>query len=170
MALRSLSSGISCFPRRPASFSLPPQQCRRFQIRNQSRYPYPRGRPQYNRFSRAQNIKILWQNSPVFRYGVGATGAGMVGFVGYNIETVPVSGRRRFNWVNPEYEEQMALEQYQQVIRQYQTQILPPSHPATRLVQKVLERLIPSTGLDGQNWEVNVIDDNQQMNAFVIPG
>ena len=101
---------------------------------------------------------------------MGAAGTGAVGFVGYNLETVPVSGRRRFNWVNPEYEAQMGLQQYQQVVRQYQGQILPPSHPATRLVQKVLERLIPSTSLNGQNWEVNVIDDNQQMNAFVIPG
>ena len=101
---------------------------------------------------------------------MGAAGTGAVGFVGYNIEQVPVSGRRRFNWVSSEYEEQLGLEQYQQVLQQYRGQILPPSHPAVRMVHRVLDRLIPSTGLDGQKWEINVIADDQQMNAFVIPG
>lgn len=94
----------------------------------------------------------------------------MVGFVGYNIETVPVSGRKRFNWVKSEYEEQMGMEQYKQVKQEFRGRILPEWHPQTRLVQRVLDRLIPSSGLEGQKWEVNVIDDKEQMNAFVIPG
>lgn len=94
----------------------------------------------------------------------------MVGFVGYNLETVPVSGRKRFNWVTPEYEEQMGMEQYKQVMREFGSQILPEWHPRTKYIQRVLDRLIPSSGLEGQKWEVNVIDDPKQMNAFVIPG
>ena len=38
------------------------------------------------------------------------------------------------------------------------------------MVNKVLERLIPAAGLEGQNWEVRVIDDPEQKNAFVLPG
>lgn len=38
------------------------------------------------------------------------------------------------------------------------------------MVNKVLARLIPAAGLEGQNWEVKVIDAPEQMNAFVLPG
>ncbi|MCJ1392630.1 hypothetical protein MMC18_005500 [Xylographa bjoerkii] len=38
------------------------------------------------------------------------------------------------------------------------------------MVHRVLNRLIPASGLEGQEWEVHVIDDKEQMNAFVIPG
>lgn len=38
-----------------------------------------------------------------------------------------------------------------------------------RKVRRVLERLIPASGLTDQNWEIHVIDDPQK-NAFVIPG
>jgi predicted Zn-dependent protease len=60
---------------------------------------------------------------------------------------------------------------YQQVIEQYQGRILPQSHPQHKLVQRVLDRLIPHSGLPAEtnNWEVHVIKDEQK-NAFVIPG
>lgn len=171
---RPSSSGLSNLRRRPATVFLRPSQPPPLQARFESRYPYPGGRPQpksqYNRFSRPQSIKYLWQTSQAFRYGVGAAGTGAVGFIGYNMENVPVSGRRRFNWVSPEYEEQMGQRTYQQIMQEYRGRILPEYHPATRMVQRVLERLIPASGVAGQDWEVNVIDDNSQMNAFVIPG
>ena len=176
MSLRTvpLPSAMFHLPKRPTSFSPRLLRHQSSPVRYQSRSPWPgsgyRQQNQYNRFSRAQTIKYLWQNSPGFRYGVGAAGTGVVGFVGYNIESVPVSNRKRFNWVNPEYEEQMGMEQYKQVMQEFRDQILPQWHPNTRLVQSVLDRLIPASGLKGQKWEVNVIDDKEQMNAFVIPG
>jgi len=141
------------------------------QARHQSQFPFAgRERTQYKRFSRTQSIKYLWQSSPAFRYGIGATGAGAVGFIGYNIETVPVSGRRRFNWVSPAQEEEMGKQQYGQIIQEFQGKILSRWHPHTMMVHRVLNRLIPASGLAGQEWEVHVIDDKEQMNAFVIPG
>ena len=158
-------------PKRPASFPPGILRPRASPLRFQSRSPWSRRQQtKYNRFSRAQTIKYLWQNTKGFRYGVGAVGTGTVGFVGYNIETVPVSGRKRFNWVNPVYEQQMGMAQYKQVMQEYRGRILPDWHPNVRLVRRVLARLIPASGLEGQNWEVHVIDDKQQMNAFVIPG
>ena len=61
--------------------------------RHQSGFQFPGGqqRPKYNRFSRAHQVQYLWYNSPAFRYGTGALGVGAVGFVGYNLERVPVS-------------------------------------------------------------------------------
>jgi len=166
-----IPSAMFHIPKRPVSILPGILRPRAQPVRFQSRSSWPgRQQTQYNRFSRAHTIKHLWQHSKGFRYGVGAAGTGAVGFVGYNIETVPVSGRKRFNWVNPESEEQMGMEQYNQVIQEFRSKILPQWHPDVKLVQRVLDRLIPSSGLEGQQWEVNVIDDKEQMNAFVIPG
>ena len=87
-----------------------------------------------------------------------------------NLETVPITGRRRFNVLSPETEKQMAGD-YKDILRQFQGKVLPENHPYTQLVAKVVERLLPSTGgLAGEEWRVFVIDDPQQKNAFVIPG
>ncbi len=59
---------------------------------------------------------------------------------------------------------------YEQVLGEFGDRVLPASHPHVRMVQRVLDRLIPAAGLTGQEWEVHVIDDAGQMNAFVIPG
>ena len=87
-----------------------------------------------------------------------------------NLERVPVSGRLRFNCVSEGYEEQAAEQQFQMVMQEFQGRVLSPNHPSSRLVNRVLERLIPASGLDGQKWEVRVIDDPEQKNAFVMPG
>lgn len=65
---------------------------RRFQQprRAQSQIGYGRRRPQYNRFSRAQQIYGLWKTSPTFRLGIGAVGVGAGTFFVYNLEEVPV--------------------------------------------------------------------------------
>ncbi|MCJ1438896.1 hypothetical protein MMC27_008286 [Xylographa pallens] len=160
-----------CHVKRPLDPSRPPLQNNILQARHQSQNPFAgRERTQYKRFNRTQSIRYLWQSSPAFRYGIGASGVGTVGFIGYNIETVPVSGRRRFNWVSPAQEEEMGKQQYEQVLQEFQRQLLPRWHPQTMMVHRVLERLIPASGLEGQAWEVHVIDDEEQMNAFVIPG
>ena len=55
-------------------------------------------------------------------------------------------------------------------MQEYRGRILPSSHPDSKLVQKVMKRLIPASGLEGQEWEIYVINDKKTMNAFVIPG
>ena len=57
----------------------------------------------------------------------------------------------------------------QGIMREFGPNILPPDHPDTRLVNKVLDRLIPAAGLERQKWEVKVIDA-PEANAFVLPG
>lgn len=126
--------------------------------------------PRYNRFNRTQQIYNLWHTSPGFRYGVGGVGMGGGVFYYVNLERVPISGRLRFNCVSEGYEEQAAEQQFQMVMQEFQGRVLPPNHPSSRLVNRVLERLTPTSGLDGQKWEVRVIDDPEQKNAFVMPG
>ena len=142
-------------------------------VRFQSQWPFPKGRsqrPQYNHFNNVQSTRYLWQTNQRFRIGVGiATGATII-FIASNIEKVPVSGRWRFNWVSARYEEEMGKQQYQQLMQAYQRDILPDWHPDVKMVRKVLQRLTPNSGLEGQEWEVHVINDPEEMNAFVIPG
>ena len=39
-----------------------------------------------------------------------------------------------------------------------------------RLVKRVMERLIPVSGMEDAKWEIKVIDDPHTANAFVLPG
>jgi hypothetical protein len=129
-----------------------------------------RQQPRYNRFNRAQLLYNLWHTSPAFRYSVGGMGVGGGVFYYVNLERVPVSGRLRFNCVSEKYEEQAAEQQFHMVMQEFRGRVLPPNHPSSRLVNRVLQRLIPTSGLEGQQWEVRVIDDPEQKNAFVMPG
>ncbi|KAL1628177.1 metalloendopeptidase [Diplodia seriata] len=63
----------------------------------------------------------------------------------------------------------MSKEMYAQVLQEYHGQILPAWDRRVQMVQRVLDRLIPASGLDNEQWEVHVID-SPEMNAFVIPG
>ena len=129
-----------------------------------------RPRPTYSRFGRAQGLYTLWLTSPAFRLGLGAVG--VIGGVFYfsNIEYVPVSGRRRFNFISPQQEAALAQDGFKQIMQQFGSQVLPPNHPYSRLVNRVVARLLPVSGLQDQQWEVRVIDDRNQKNAFVMPG
>lgn len=170
----------------------PPRQPSR---RAQSGYNRFNRGPRYNRFTNAQQLYALWRSNPKFRLGVGAVAAGGGVFYVYNLEAVPVSfpfgvcspgtrggvplkrwgaqkvsKRRRFNVISPELEKSMGQQMYQSALQQYGRQILPPGHPSVRMVHRVLDRLIPQSGMPDQEWEVHVIDDKSQMNAFVAPG
>ena len=48
--------------------------------------------------------------------------------------------------------------------------ILPHNHPLTRMVDGVLQQLIPQVAIEGADWKVHVIQDDGMVNAFVLPG
>lgn len=64
----------------------------------------------------------------------------------------------------------MAQEMYQSVLQEFGPKVLPDWDPRVKMVERVLQRLIPASGLTDEKWEVHVIDDPEQKNAFVIPG
>ena len=151
---------LSKLPARPAS-----------QWGRPSRGPQWGGhRPRYSKFGRVQGLYALWLISPLFRVGIGAVG--VVGGIFYysNLETVPVSGRRRFNFISPEQEVELAMGEFRSVMEEFGQRVLPPNHPYSVLVNRVVARLLPVSGLEGLNWQVRVIDDPQTKNAFVMPG
>ena len=142
-------------------FHVPARQASQWGPRN------PRRPPRYNRFS---NVRTLWYTSPAFRYGIGATGAGVGVFYYANLEEVPISGRRRFNCFSSQFEEQLGQQSMQAVLQEFRGRVLPPNHPQSKMVNRVLQRLIPASGMEHLHWEVRVIDDPDQINAFVMPG
>jgi hypothetical protein len=130
-----------------------------------------------------------WAASPYFY--VQSSGIAIVGgsIYVYNLETIPVSGRRRFNIISPEQELAEGKESYAALLQQYQGQILPEHSKEVKRVKKVLRRLVGAlghlqetehhfqdqdqlvNGSDGslEEWTIHVIKDHSP-NAFVIPG
>jgi hypothetical protein len=132
--------------------------------------------PQYKRFGSpaggAAGLFFRWAARPTFYRDVGLITAGAGGVYVYNLEEVPVSGRRRFNIIPPQLEESLGKATVDQVKEQYQGLFLPDYDKRVQQVKKVLERLLPfaeGEGLKGMDWEVHVIDSPEQ-NAFVAPG
>lgn len=170
---------------------------------NADRRPDPRytekqydTRPRYTRGPgydpiRAQNAKPIvtteqlraLTRSTRFRTIIVLLGSSMFVFYITHLETVPVSGRTRFNCYSEEAAEEQGVMAYQQIVAQAaQAGALVPSwDPRVRRIQKVLNRLIEGgnlgTGKIGEDftgrevgWEVHLIEDPQQANAFVLPG
>jgi predicted Zn-dependent protease len=134
------------------------------------------GGPQYKRFGSpsggVSGLFFRWAARPTFYRDVGIMTAGAGGIYVFNLEQVPVSGRRRFNIIPPSLEESLGKSTVDQVKEQYQGQFLSDHDPRVRKVKQVLERLLPfaeGEGLKDLDWEVHVIDSPEQ-NAFVAPG
>jgi predicted Zn-dependent protease len=123
----------------------------------------------YQRFKATSSLFRRWAQHPRFYYHVAGIGGTAGGIYVYNLEEVPVSHRRRFNIVGKEKEAAAGQMMFQQTMQQYGNQLLPAYHPKSRMVRRVLDRLIPHSGLQDEEWEVHVINDPMK-NAFVIPG
>lgn len=111
-----------------------------------------------------------WAQRPTFYYEVAGLGGACGIWYIYNLETVAVSGRKRFNVVSDERELWLGQLQFEQLLQEYQGQILPENSKEHRMAVRVMDRLIPHCGLPEQEWEVRVIRDDEQKNAFVLPG
>lgn len=127
-------------------------------------------RPRFSRFGRVQGIYALWLMNPLFRVGLGAVGFAGGVFYYTNLEYVPISGRRRFNFISPDQEVGLAKDGFREVMQEFGNKVLPPHHPYSVLVSSVVARLLQAAGLQSNEWQVRVIDDPNVMNAFVMPG
>ncbi|QLI71497.1 Mitochondrial metalloendopeptidase OMA1 [Metarhizium brunneum] len=98
---------------------------------------------------------------------------GAIAFYFYNSQTVPVTGRRRFNFLSDKLVEQAHSRAAEAVILSVEEQgghFLSDWDPRCMLVKRVMKRLIPVSGLPELDWEIRVIADNRTANAFVLPG
>ncbi|KAI1365761.1 peptidase family M48-domain-containing protein [Xylaria arbuscula] len=90
-----------------------------------------------------------------------------------NIQTVPVSGRQRFNCYSDDKVKATGEAQAKRIVYEVERaggRFLDDWDWRTRLVKKVMRRLIPVSGMEDSEWEIRVIDDPHTANAFVLPG
>ncbi|KAL2687273.1 hypothetical protein Neosp_004827 [[Neocosmospora] mangrovei] len=102
-----------------------------------------------------------------------ATVLAAVGFYLFNSQTVPITGRRRFNFLSDTVVARVYSKAARETIEQVRAQgghFLSDWDPRTRLVKRVMSRLIPVSGMTDLNWEIFVIADSRTANAFVLPG
>ena len=102
------------------------------------------------------------------------------------IDIVPITGRKRWIVTSPKWERQMGDEEYRTLMKQFHSNILPPTHRASVTVQRVGQRIaIASIEFAKRNnfsASNNVITANiekpytftvirsDMANAFVLPG
>ncbi|KAF3031519.1 hypothetical protein E8E12_000799 [Didymella heteroderae] len=160
----------------PRTFFRPQIATNNVPFRTYQRIPFGRG-PQYQRFSARSGIASFftnWAQKPTFYRDIGVITAGGATVYVLNLEEVPVSGRRRFNFIPAKIEEALGESTVAEIQQQYAGHFLDDDDPRSRMVKRVLERLLPFAfqeghGLSEMNWEVHVID-SPEMNAFVVPG
>ena len=123
----------------------------------------------YNsRFRAVNRLQYIWLNH---RSAIATVGVGGGTVYIYNLEPVPITGRRRFNILSADREKSLLGAAYPQTLQEFKGKVLPAEHPYTRMVANVVERLLPTVKeLAGDEWRVHVIDDPREKNAFVIPG
>jgi predicted Zn-dependent protease len=113
-------------------------------------------------------------NTPSTYTVIAVAVSGALIFYFSNLETVPVSGRTRFNVYSPASVRKVGEMEYKRVLWELEQKgvgLLPEWDPRTVRVKRVMQRLIPFSGLAGEeDWEVFVVDDPHTANAFVIPG
>lgn len=98
---------------------------------------------------------------------------GTVIFYFLNLETVPVSGRTRFNIYSRKRVVEAGELSYRRLLYDLDQQgvgVLPDWDPRTQRVKRVMSKLIPFSGLVDDDWEILVVDDPKTANAFVLPG
>lgn len=96
-------------------------------------------------------------------------------FYWWNLEVVPVSGRKRFNCYSENTVRQLSEMQYKHLLYEMERQggrFLSERDARVRQVKRVMRQLIPVAGEQNAEWEVRVIDndDPRAANAFVLPG
>ncbi|KDQ58056.1 hypothetical protein JAAARDRAFT_155715 [Jaapia argillacea MUCL 33604] len=64
-----------------------------------------------------------------------------------HLEQVPETGRWRFMDINPKFETRLAQEAQAELVREFHGKVLPPNHPLTRHVRRVVTRILDSNNL-----------------------
>ena len=139
---------------------------------SRNNWPGPRETRNYNhdphyRLSQAQPLissgrlrKVA--RSPSLHTIVALSVLGAVAFYFSNIQTVPVSGRRRFNCYSDATVESLSDQQVKRIEYEVERQggrFLSDWDWRTIMVKRVMKRLIPVSGMGDADWEVRVIDD-----------
>ncbi|KAG9318336.1 hypothetical protein JVU11DRAFT_424 [Chiua virens] len=123
-----------------------------------------RPRVQYTRFS--DGGYTYYTRRPdrdrVAKILVFVTAAGVVYYVAH-LEQVPETGRWRFMDISPKYEATLEKSSYAMLLSEFDGKILPPHHPITRHVHRVVSNLLEASDLGtlhAHSPRPKVTDDN----------
>lgn len=82
-------------------------------------------------------------------------------------QTVPITGRRSVNLLSVDQDVQLGAEAYAQILSQER---IVTSGPDLAMVRRIMDRIVAVADDPGFEWEVNLIDNDEVVNAFALPG
>jgi hypothetical protein len=147
-----------------------------FLVGRQRQFTHWPPRRSENPYDRLRNARPLLSNAVAERFSQAGRGrnprylavgsvVAAIAFYLYNSETVPVSGRRRFNFLSDSFVVRTHRKAADAIIQQVQAEggrFLSDWDPRTRMVKRVMKRLIPVSGMADLDWEIFVIADNRK--------
>ena len=83
-------------------------------------------------------------------------------------ERVPITGRRRVALLSPQQEEFIGA--LSESATKAELDMMPPEARTVRRLRRICKRLIRAADMDHLNWTLNVVQDDETINAFVMPG
>lgn len=174
---------LSRFSAAPASARIPVATTTRRLFSQTPRRSYQKYNPRdpHDPYERLRDAKPLFTDrgfngfirSPSTHTVVAVAFIGAVSFYFYNVQTVPISGRKRFNCFTEESVEAVSEQQVKRIEYEVERQggrFLNDWDPRTRLVKRVMRRLIPVSGMEDSDWEVRVIDDPRMIGTTIPLG
>ena len=81
--------------------------------------------------------------------------------------TIPVTGRSSFNIFSPSDDVEIGREAYDQALA---GQAIAGPGPEREMVERVMSRLVDVADDEGWEWQVTLIEDDEVVNAFALPG
>jgi metalloendopeptidase OMA1, mitochondrial len=82
-------------------------------------------------------------------------------------DVVPITGRKHMVDMNPQQEDALGYQSYQQIL--HESKVAPASHALSQTVKSIGQRIAKVSEDPGYQWDFNVIISNQ-VNAFCLPG
>ncbi|KAJ6219974.1 hypothetical protein RDWZM_005786 [Blomia tropicalis] len=90
-----------------------------------------------------------------------------------HIQETPITKRKRFIAFSPDQFELLNTLELESQLKTYQNKLLPSNHSSTQRVARVARKLLESNKdidhIKNHEWSVSVINDEETMNAFVLP-
>jgi hypothetical protein len=86
-----------------------------------------------------------------------------VAFYFFNSQTVPGTGRRRFNFLSDWFVERLGrrgAEEVVQDIREQGGRFIPERDRRFLRIKSVMARLVPVSGMADEDWKIMLIDDD----------
>jgi predicted Zn-dependent protease len=90
----------------------------------------------------------------------------LVAVVAPSCQTVPITGRKAFNAFSASEDVALGREAYSQILA---GETIVTAGPEKDMVERVMAN-IAAVAEDGYEWEVTLIDDDEMVNAFALPG